>query len=46
MDCRGCGWGGGNSESCLKWGGRDVIKESVLKLFKRRGWVDKGRNCS
>ena len=46
MDCRGCGWDGGNSERRLKWGGEDVIEESLLKLFKRREWVDKGRNCS
>ena len=34
------GCGGGNTERCLKWGG-GVIKESLMKQFKRR--VGKGR---
>ena len=38
---KGGGWGGGNSEMCLKWGG--VIKESQLKLLKRG--VSKARSC-
>ena len=35
---RGGGWGGGNSERCLKWDGwGGVIKESQLKLLKGGG---------
>ena len=38
---RGGGWGGGSSEGCLKWGGGGwgVIKGSLQKHLKNRGWV-------
>ena len=40
---RGGGWGGGNSEECLKWGG-GVIKGSSKNILKQG--VGKGKCCS
>ena len=35
---RGCGWGGGSSERCLKWGGGvGVVKGSFQRHFKIGG---------
>ena len=36
---------GGNSERCLKRGGR-VIKESFQKHLKRESRVGRGKSCS
>ena len=42
-DRRG-GWGGGSSESCLKWGGGGHFKRDLSKNILKHG-VGKGKSC-
>ena len=41
MGGRGGGWGGGNSERCLKWGSLRALSEHIFKQG-----VGKGKSCS